>query len=255
MMLDHAEITQFKEQGFLIVRNLASEGLCSRMHDVVQGSMNPPLAPVEFETDVQYPGSPTDRLSPGGDTPRRLLHAYTRDAVFRQWATCSPVVNRVRSLLDAQDIALSQNHHNCVMTKHPGFSSATLWHQDIRYWLFDQPSLVNVWLALGDENDRNGGVWLIPGSHREHLERGRFDGALFFRQDIPENRAIIETAILAELHRGDALFFHSRTLHAANRNRSDTVKISVVFTYHDINNRPLAGTRSAAFPDIPCVDT
>lgn len=252
MTPNHADNAQFREQGFLIVRNLAPENLCSRMRDIIASSMDPPLAPVEFETDVQYPGSPTDRLSPGGDTPRRLLHAYTRDAVFRQWATSAPVVEKVRSLLGAQDIALSQNHHNCVMTKHPGFSSATLWHQDIRYWLFDRPDLVSVWLALGDENDRNGGVWLIPGTHRQHLERGRFDGALFFRQDIPENQATIETAVPAELACGDTLFFHSRTLHAANRNRSGAVKLSVVFTYRDINNHPLAGTRSAAFPDIPC---
>ena len=147
---------------------------------------------------------------------------------------------------------MSQNHHNCMMTKHPGYSSATLWHQDIRYWLFDQPDLVSVWLALGDETQDNGGMKLIPGSHSQHIDRGRFDGALFLRQDLPENQALIETAVSAELSRGDVLFFHSRTLHAAGRNNTDQVKASVVFTYHDVNNQPLAGTRSAAYPDIPC---
>lgn len=251
-MFSTSQISLFSEQGFLIERQLASSELCSKMLEIVMSSMSPPLAPVEFETDVQYPGSPTDRLSPGGDTPRRLLHAYTRDWVFRNWASSSEVTGRVKQLLETDDIALSQNHHNCIMTKHPGFSSATLWHQDIRYWLFDQPNLISIWLALGTEEEHNGGMKLIPGSHKQHIDRGRFDGALFLRQNLAENQSLIDSAIAADMTQGDVLFFHSRTLHAAGQNNSDTVKTSLVYTYHTEENQPLAGTRSAAYPDIPC---
>ena len=169
-MFEQSKIDQFRQDGFLIERSLASPELCEQMLAVVRDSLEPPLAPLEFETDVQYPGSPTDRLSPGGDTPRRLLHAYTRHEVFRQWAASDDVAGRVRHLLGSEQVAVSQNHHNCVMTKHPGFSSATLWHQDIRYWLFDQPRLVSVWLALGQEHEANGGMQLIPGSHLLELD-------------------------------------------------------------------------------------
>jgi len=251
-MFNQNQIDQFKNQGFLIDCELAPAGVCRKMLEVVQGSINPPLAPVEFETDVQYPGSPADRLSPGGDTPRRLLHAITRDEVFRDWATSDVIVHRVQQLLQTESIAVSQNHHNCIMTKHPGYSSATLWHQDIRYWLFDQSNLVSVWLALGDEYAENGGMKLIPGSHLEELDRGRYDGAFFLRLDLPENQALIETAVSADLSPGDVLFFHSGTLHAAGRNNTGQVKTSAVFTYHDRSNQPLAGTRSASYPDIPC---
>ena len=251
-MFNQTQLDQFNRHGFIIERSLASPDVCQRMLQVIQSSLNPPLAPVEFETDVQYPGSPTDRLSPGGDTPRRLLHAFTRDTLFREWSVSENVCQRVKQLLGAEKVALSQNHHNCIMTKNPGYSSATLWHQDIRYWLFDQPNLISIWLALGDERPGNGGMHLIPGSHLEELDRGRFDAAFFLRQDLPENQALIDSAIPAELSQGDVLFFHSRTFHAAGQNKSDKIKTSVVFTYHDINNQPLAGTRSSAFPDIPC---
>ena len=251
-MFDRKAITQFNDDGFIIVRDLASASLCESIRTIALTSMDPLLAPVEYETDVQYPGSPYDRESPGGNTPRRLLNAYTRDQVFRQWSTSKQVTSRVRALLGCQQIALSQNHHNCLMTKHPGFSSSTKWHQDIRYWLFDKPDLVNVWLALGNENQTNGGMRLIPGSHRLDFDRGRFDGALFFREDLKENQRIISTAVAADLECSDVLFFHSRTLHAASQNHSDLLKLSLVFTYRDINNNPLAGTRSAAYPDIPC---
>ncbi len=251
-MFDQESIAKFHEDGFIIVPGLGSASLCESIRKIALASIDPLLAPVEYETDVQYPGSPHDRQSLGGNTPRRLLNAYTRDKIFRKWATSRQVTARVRSLLDCRQIALSQNHHNCLMTKHPGFSSSTKWHQDIRYWLFDKPDLVNVWLALGSENQTNGGMRLIPGSHRLSFDRGRFDGALFFREDLNENKGVIETAIHANLECGDVLFFHSRTLHAASQNDSETLKLSLVFTYRDINNNPLVGTRSAAYPDIPC---
>lgn len=251
-MFSQSQVKEFNDNGFIIERGLADPTMCDRMLEVVMNSINPPLAPLEFETDVQYPGSPQDRLSPGGDTPRRLLHAYTRNKVFRNWATGDVVASRVRQLMGTDQIAVSQNHHNCVMTKHPGYSSATLWHQDIRYWLFDRPELISVWLALGHESPENGGMLMIPGTHREALDRGRFDGAQFLRQDLDENQALIDSAVSAELSKGDVLFFHCRTLHAAGRNNTDKIKTSVVFTYHSLDNQPLAGTRSAAYPDIVC---
>ncbi|NKB75636.1 MAG: phytanoyl-CoA dioxygenase family protein [Gammaproteobacteria bacterium] len=252
MTLTSEQIQSFHQQGFLIERKLATRDTCEDMLSVVRSSINPPLAPVEFETDVQYPGSPAERASLGGNTPRRLLHAYTRDRVFRSWSTSETIAGRVRQLLQTDHIELSQNHHNCIMTKHPGFSSSTSWHQDARYWLFDRPELVSVWLALNDENSKNGGLQLIPGSHLETLERGRYDAAFFLRQDLPQNRALIESAISANLSQGDTLFFHSGTFHAAGKNQTDKIKTSLVFTYHAQNNQPLEGTRSANYPDIPC---
>ena len=252
MAFTQSQIETFNQQGFLIERQLSSTQTCQTMLEVIVQNSTPPLAPVEFEVDVQYPGSPVDRDAKGGDTPRRLLHAYTRDQVFRSWATSDQITSRVKQLLKADAIAMSQNHHNCIMTKHPGFSSSTSWHQDIRYWLFDQPNLVSVWLALGHEHEENGGMQLIPGTHAQHFDRGRYDAAFFLRKDLPENQLLIDSAIRAELHPGDVLFFHSGTFHAAGKNQTDQTKYSLVFTYRNQTNQPIAGTRSASFPDIFC---
>jgi phytanoyl-CoA hydroxylase len=189
-------------------------------------------------------------MAPGGESPRRLLNAYSRDEMFRHWATSSPLMAALSRLLGTQRIMLSQNHHNCIMTKHPGFSSETHWHQDIRYWSFDRPELITTWLALGDERPANGSLSLIPGSHRSAFDRGRFDAALFLRENLPENRALIDTARSIALSAGDVLFFHCRALHAAGSNTTDETKLSLVFTYHAEDNRPIPGTRSAKYPDI-----
>jgi len=246
------EARSFDRDGYLLVRGLCPETLRRALSQAAQRHLQPLLGPVEYETDVGYPGSPASRESQGGDTPRRLLNAYTRDAAFRDWSTGAEVADHLATLFGHPELMLSQSHHNCVMTKHPGYSSATLWHQDIRYWSFDRPELISVWLALGREDANNGALNVIPGSHRLELDRGRFDRALFLRSELPENRTLIEQAVTVVLEPGDVLFFHCRLFHAAGMNLSDEIKQSVVFTYHEQNNRPIPDTRSAFLPGIPC---
>ncbi len=248
--LDRKNLAAFKRDGFLVIRGLCSEAVCQEMLEVVNDSLSPALAPVEYEADVHYPGAPPSRTSPGGDTPRRLLNAFARDDIFRRWATGTRVAEIVRNLLQTDQVQASQNHHNCVMTKFPGYGSETGWHQDMRYWSFDRPELITAWLALGPENSENGALCVIPGSHRNSYDRGQFDAALFFRTDLKNNRALTETTRTIELKAGDVLFFHCRLLHSAGRNQTERVKLSVVFTYHAQTNRPISGTRSAEHPDI-----
>ena len=247
---DETSLARFNQNGFLIVRNLCGASNHQEMIDVINSSLDPALAPVEYEADVQYPGAPDSRQSPGGDTPRRLLNAIARDTVFRNWAVDDQVTGHVMNLLRTTRVQVSQNHHNCIMTKFPGYGSETGWHQDIRYWSFDRPELVTAWLALGEERRENGSLTVIPGSHRMDFDRGQFDASLFFRSDVERNIDLMKSAQSVELNAGDVLFFHCRLLHSAGQNRTDSVKFSLVFTYHAQANCPISGTRSAEHPDI-----
>ncbi|MEE4380696.1 MAG: hypothetical protein V2J02_01750, partial [Pseudomonadales bacterium] len=75
---------RFDRHGYLVVRRFADPELVARMRAVAEESLDPLLGPAEYEADVHYPGAPADRAAPGGETPRRLLHAMTRDGVFRE---------------------------------------------------------------------------------------------------------------------------------------------------------------------------
>ncbi|MEX2488108.1 MAG: phytanoyl-CoA dioxygenase family protein [Pseudomonadales bacterium] len=248
--LSDIALASFNRDGYLIVPALLADSVCERMSKVAREHLSATLAPVEFETDIQYPGAPEDRDSAGGDTVRRLLNACSRDSIFRSWATSADLRHTLAQLFGDDAIVLSQSHHNCVMTKVPGHSSATLWHQDNRYWSFDKENLISVWLALGAENHANGCLYVIPGSHELDIAPGRFDASLFLRPDLPENRRLIASARAVELARGDVLFFHSRLFHAAGRNTTSETKFSLVLTYHEASNYPISGTRSARYPGI-----
>lgn len=241
----------FERDGYYIARALISPDRVNALVKLIDRSLKPALAPVEFEADVHYPGSPSSRMAPGGHTPRRLLHAFGRDSLFQEVAMHADVIATLQALMGVTELRLSQNHHNCVMTKHPGFSSVTSWHQDIRYWRFDRRELVSTWLALGPENAHNGGLLVIPGSHKQDFELGQFDASLFLRTDLEDNAELLDSAVALELNAGDMLFFHSRTLHAAGQNESDVIKRSLVFTYRAEDNEPIPETRSAVYEDIP----
>jgi len=77
------ELDAFHENGYLIRRGLIDDTEAADLVALIDRSLQPALAPVEFEADVHYPGAPESRLAPGGHTPRRLLHAYSRDEKFQ----------------------------------------------------------------------------------------------------------------------------------------------------------------------------
>jgi phytanoyl-CoA hydroxylase len=247
--LHTSDVERFRDEGYLIVRGLVAGEVRARMLAVSREHLASQRAPLEYEADLRYPGAPLSKDAPGGRTVRRLLQAYARDAVFRDCATSATLQACLEPLL-GRDIALSQAHHNCIMTKSPRYSSLTGWHQDIRYWAFERPELVSVWLALGEERRENGCLLLLPRTHRMDFAAERLDDAKFLRTDLADNHSIIATETAAELDPGDVLLFHCRLFHAAGNNRTQATKYSLVYTYHAADNRPLAHTRSASLPDI-----
>lgn len=247
--MDESILQQFHRDGFWIARRACPPERVDAMRTVVEAALARRRPPFELESEVGYPGAPGTN-APGSDTIRRLLDALALDPVFVDWACDPMLVARVRALLAAESIRVVRAHHNCVMTKLPAFSSATGWHQDLRYWAFERPELINAWTALGVEAEGNGGMRVIPGSHRAAFEAASFDDQRFFRTDAVTNRAWLDRAVQVDLEPGDVLFFHAGLLHAAGANRTDRRKLSVVFSYRAADNLPRPGSRSAARTDI-----
>jgi phytanoyl-CoA hydroxylase len=243
-------LRQFMRAGVVVVQQLASLLRVRELREIALAHLATRAAPAEYEADLHYPGAPPSRDAPGGTTVRRLLQAYARDSVFRNFATAPEIAVPLRQILGPR-VMLSQTHHNCLMTKQPRYSSETGWHQDIRYWSFERPELVSVWLALGREFPDNGCLSFLPGTHTMEFAGDQLDDALFLRTGSALNQGLIATRLTPVLEPGDAVFFHCRTLHAAGSNRTDQVKLSLVFSYYAADNHPLAGTRSTSLPGVP----
>lgn len=250
MKLSETQIESFNKDGYLVFKGMVSPTTCELMLAVTQDHLQRAVPPLEYESDVGYPGAPASIDAPGGKTIRRLRDAYRRHDCFQSWAQDARSATRLAQLF-GEDACLSLAHHNCVMTKRPDFGTATGWHRDIRYWSFTRPDLISVWLALGTETAGNGALWVIPGSHRLQIQPDQLDNVDFLRPDVAQNQPLFAQGKVLALQQGDVLFFHSGLFHSAQKNTTDKVKTSVVFAYRGKSNLPIAGSKSAAAGDVP----
>jgi phytanoyl-CoA hydroxylase len=247
--ISQKQVDAFNRDGYVIARGMVDANMRQRMLASIQDDVARRSEPIEYEADLDYPGAPASLDSEGGRTIRRLKNAISRDPVFTELVQLPALKCSLTKLL-GPELVVPMAHHNCIMTKHPRFSSDTGWHQDARYWSFDRPELISVWVALGTEYKQNGGLSVIPGTHREIPSNDRLDDAFFLRCDLEENRRLIDSAENVDLEPGDVLFFHCLTFHSASRNHTDETKYSVVFTVRPGDNRPRPGTRSASMPEL-----
>lgn len=248
-MLTPTQLTQFQEQGFLVLPRLATPQFCEEVVGFAEQALRDEVQPIEYEADTRYPGAPASRDAVGGRTARRLLQAYARSELLANWARQPDLAQNLTQLL-GQGLRLSQAHHNCIMTKQARFSSVTGWHRDSRYWHFQRPELISVWLALRDEKIENGCLLVLPGSHRWGLGAEQLDEAQFLKADYPDNQALLAQASALPLNQGDVLLFSSNLLHAAGCNQTEQTKFSLVFTYRAADNPPEAGSRSAGVGEV-----
>lgn len=250
MKLSVEQVEEFRQEGYLVLRSIVPAVICDLMRSITSAHLEAAVEPVEFEAEVGYPGAPASLYEPGGRTVRRLRGAYQRHRCFSAWAEDPGILAAVQQLLEEQ-VCLTLAHHNCIMTKHPKFGSATGWHRDIRYWSFERPELVCVWLALGNESTHNGGLQFIAGSHRLELSREQLDAQDFLRDDVIDNRVLLERAGPLNLKRGDVVLFHSGLFHSAGTNDTSDIKCSIAFAYHGVSNTPLPGSKSAVAGSVP----
>lgn len=250
MTLSNAQIQQFKIDGYLVLKNILSIDKCTQLQELVVRHLSKRIEPFELEAKVQYPGAPQSTTAAGGETIRRLLMAYQRDPQLSNIATLPAIIEAIQQILDAKALYLNPNHHNCVMTKMPAYSSKTLWHRDTRYWSFNNKYLINAWFALGDEHEDNGSLKILPGSHRWDVSIEDLDEAQFLKPGHSGNFNRLATQRSVNLNTGDALLFSANCFHAAGKNITENPKISAVFTYHGRETRPIVDSHSANLPEI-----
>jgi len=241
MTLTQEQLDQFNRDGFLLIREFASQEECEAILEVALEEIRAKQEPIESE------GEYTEDSSRVG-TLRRLRQVYQRSPVFEQWMKNEKIRPILRQVLGETPV-ITLPHHNSIMTKMPHESSQTCWHQDIRYWHFNGDNLVSVWLALGDEYHENGVLEFIPASHKMVFSKEQFDEKVYFL-DNEANRALIETKLSYDLHQGDIVLFHAKTLHRANANHTDKAKISFVYTVRGVSTTPVKGTRSDSLEDV-----
>jgi len=166
---------------------------------------------------------------------RNELHEDTYSAFVR----CRRVVDVVEQLLGDE----VYHFHHKMMLKEPLVGGAWEWHQDYGYWYENSaclyPDLASCLIAVDDASRENGCLQVLRGSHKlgriNHGSTGTQVGADMERVEAAMKQLEL---VHCEMKPGDALFFHSNTLHRSDQNRSLNPRWSLIGCYNTKHNNP-----------------
>ncbi|MFI1012139.1 ectoine hydroxylase [Streptomyces sp. NPDC020965] len=153
------ELTEYERDGFLAVEDLISD-------DEVA------LYRTEMERLIADPAVRADERSiiePKSQDVRSVFEVHRLSEVFAALVRDERVVGRARQILGS-DVYVHQSRINVK----PGFgASGFYWHSDFETWHAEDglPNMrtVSVSIALTENRDTNGGLMIMPGSHRTFL--------------------------------------------------------------------------------------
>ena len=142
-------------------------------------------------------------------------------------------------------IGESVYHYHSKLVKKPKVGSGSLvWHQDYGGWYQDgclMPDMLTCVVALTDATDASGCLRFLKGSHKiGRVDRIRDDHAY---ANIHPRRleSMLETfeEVPAQMHAGDAMFFHGNLVHSSGPNSADYDRWLLELSYNGISNAPV----------------
>lgn len=115
--------------------------------------------------------------------------------------------------------------------KPPGARGQAM-HQDNTFLRAYPETCLAAWIAIDDVDAENGGLAVVPGSHREELvcpeEADLTESFTNAEVPIPDGLSKVQTRMKA----GDVLFFHGSVVHGSRPNTSpDRFRRSLIFHY------------------------
>ncbi len=225
--LSEEEQAAWNTDGYFIRRGFVGESVTGAMIRRVE-EIARSVAAGEPRTDLIV--NEETALAQNGDAGARLSKIFRVmrcEDVFRSFATDPRLLAIVGKLLGGEvDCFLSQ-----FIFKHPG-ALGQPWHQDNFYFRLEPSPQVGVWLACTEATPENGPLWVVPGSHREHIhavvpDRREHAGAWYV--EIVD--ADVEAAEVVLMSPGDLLVFHSHLRHMSTDNRSQSSRAAMVYHY------------------------
>jgi Phytanoyl-CoA dioxygenase (PhyH) len=218
--LSRSQLDQFSELGFVSGLRLFEPGECSDITDRIEA----------------FEAARPDDAAWAFDIKANLLF----DWVYRASAH-EPVLDAVEDLLGPAIF----NTNTVFRIKEPGAATTYGWHQDAARIEVD-PCFVIAYLAITHSTPENGGLRVIPGSHRAVLP---FD--VVVNDDGQAERKVARTrhvrdadAVDLALEPGEVTLFSGLLVHGSGPNRSRQRRIAILTDYTAAHARQSRGQGS-----------
>jgi ectoine hydroxylase-related dioxygenase (phytanoyl-CoA dioxygenase family) len=244
--LTPAQVSQFHEQGYLVVERLLPPATIAavraELHEVVDRAIRQlhaegRLADVHADADFDHQLARIARhdLALAGEVIARVHGragegGHIGPAMF-DLMTAPPLLDAMASLLGPELVGSSVYR---IRPKAPGLAKGAVpWHQDSGYLLghCDGELIVTCWIPLVDATVANGCLYVLPRTHRQgilrHYTGGPSGYLVIADEDLPPGQQPIPVPV----PQGGALLLTNLTPHASFVNQSDHMRWSVDLRY------------------------
>jgi len=182
---------------------------------------------------------------------------WQRIDALREFITQSPAAAIAGELTGSSTIRL---YHDHMLTKEPGTTQITPWHQDQPYYNVEGSLNASMWMPLDPVNREttiefvtgtHRGPWFMPRTFLDEQARWFPEGSLAELPDFAADRD--EWRIIGwALEPGDAVFFNFLTVHGAPGVAGTTRRraLSVRFLGDDMVHAPRSWTTSPPFDGL-----
>ncbi len=231
-MLTAEQKTQYREQGYVLVSGLFTEGELDRLESEFDGIIERRLGH-DAQLDATWEG---DWKNQYGRTT--ITHTHDVQAYSAEWTKLLVHDRLTEALADCLGTPNVQLHHTKLFQKPRESGSGFPMHQDAPFFPHARHSLMAAIIHLTSADDVNGCVRVIAGSHRP----ARILPTLPDTKHLDPDRYPVDQAVACPAERGDVLLFSYLTIHGSGPNRSDRLRKTVLVQVRDPEDEPTVDT-------------
>jgi ectoine hydroxylase len=244
--LSAAQRDAYGANGFLLMPELFSKDEVSGLFNEMQ-MMREDFGAKNCEEVIAEPGS--------GDV-RSIFNVHRLNRLFSDLVRDPRVLNVAREILGSE-VYIHQSRINYK----PGFTGKEFyWHSDFETWHTEDgmPSMraLSCSILLTDNDENNGPLMLIPGSHRHFISCVGETPEEHYKKSLKKQECGVPDEILLRYlsdmggitsckgKAGSVVFFDCNTMHGSNGNITPYPRSNVFFVYNSIENQlqaPQAG--------------
>lgn len=200
---------------------------------IVPGTFAPEeLDAIDREIDrlLEVPGNDA-----GGIHPTWIFQVARRSEIAGRLAEDERLLGLIEDIV-APGIAI---HSTKLVPKLPHAGDVCHWHQDDAFYLNpDDPDTVSrtrmsVWVPLADADERNGCLWVVPGSHRWGLQDYHMTHTGQCRKVIDREAYAHEHGVPLRVGAGSVVLFSALLWHHSKDNQTDRVRRAFIVSYQE----------------------
>ena len=171
----------------------------------------------------------------GGIHPTWVFQVARKSEMARQFAEDERLLALIEDIVQP-GIAI---HSTKLVPKPPHSDDVCHWHQDDAYYINpNDPNTfsktrMSVWVPLQDAHERNGGLWVVPGSHTWGIDPYHMVDTGQCRKVIDREAYAEEHAIPLRVSAGSVVLFSAMLWHHSKNNQTDRVRRAFIVSYQE----------------------